>query len=172
MYTHNTSYTFNYSNTILLLLVLLLSTSNLIASKFEATPSSRLFSSRSMSHKKPYSSSPLAPIWVRKLVLLVLVSREKWRRSIKELAFWVGLKWWWYWWVGMNELEKEVASRLLYPTPWGMAWLVGDDEANKVRDDGVVSYCRSLELLSSSLLLWKTLHNTQSSWNIINNGLT
>lgn len=147
-------------------LLLLSSSKNLIPSKFDATPSLKLFSSRSMSHKNPYPlSSHLGLIWVTVLELLVFVSLENWRRPIKELLLlfwlWFGIWWWWWWWVAIE--EENGARNWLYPIDGVVFWLVGDDEA-KVRDGTVLSYMMSLALLSA-LPLWNTLHKTQSSCN-------
>ena len=127
--------------------------------KFEATPSWKLFSSRSMSHMKPYPSSPLGLIWVT-VLQLVLVSLENWRRFIKE-PFWFWL-WWWWWWLWVT-IEDEKLGSWLHPTCI-LFWLVGHDEA-KVRDGGVASNmsCGLSLALLSALPLWKTLHKTQSS---------
>lgn len=133
--------------------ILLLSTSkDLIAS----TPFWKLlFSSRCMSHKNPYSSSsPFGLTW--SVIVLVFVSRENWSTFMREL-------WWLVWWrVGIIEEEEE--ESWLYPT--GMVWLVGDDEA-KVRElgDGYGVVSNMSVALFSDLLLWKTLHKTQSSCN-------
>lgn len=143
--------------------LLLLSTSNLIASKFEATPSSKLlFSSISMSHKNPYPSSALELSWV--VTVLLFVSCENGRRLREEV-----FKLKWLWRVGV---EEENEGSLLYPPMAGIVWLINGDDEDKVRGGGgdvvslyIMSCCvLNLELLSS-LLLWKTLHKTQSSYN-------
>lgn len=68
-------------------------------------------------------------------------------------------------------MEEENEGSLLYPPMAGIVWLINGDDEDKVRGGGgdvvslyIMSCVLNLELLSS-LLLWKTLHKTQSSYN-------
>lgn len=131
---------------------MLLSISNLISSKLEAgAPFSKLFSSKLMSHKNPYSSwsVPLEEvIWS----LVLVISWENWRWFSRELLWF----WLWFWWDGVE--AKEVIIIWLYPQ--GMVWLVGGDESQAL----VLSNVLFSEFgIIIPLLLWNTLHKTQSS---------
>lgn len=118
-----------------------LSISNLISSKFEGAPCPKLSSSMFISHKNPYSSSPLEVI-----SLLVSAPWENWRRFSRELL--------WLWWDGVE------ANEVIWLYPQGMVWLVGPQDVVSN-----ISWLLSSKFCAIPLLLWNTLHKTQSSCN-------
>lgn len=133
---------------------ILLFSSNLMSSRFdEGTPSPRL---QLMSHKNPYSSAPLPLELISLAAAHGFISWEaKWTRLGFRTARFSSVVWSWFWWGWVGENE----GICWYPHGRVWSW-VGGEEALAVVSN--TYWGLSLELLSD-LVLWKTLHNTQSS---------